>query len=660
MNAEQGLFIVLEGTDGSGKSTQFKLLHERLRAVGFEVETFKFPRYHKTSSHFVQRYLNGDYGPAEKVNPYTASLFYALDRFEASSAIRKALNAGKIVLADRFVGSNMAHQGSKISDPVQQRGFFVWEDGLEFQLLGIPRPNFNFFLRVPAEIAFRLMEHKSRDQHESNIDHLQRTVATYETLAQLFPKDFQTIECIKNGKMLSVAEINDKIWNKLKPLLPHKPPHAARDLVVRFDESARNPELGKISEEIVPASKELPHSGTINLNINKISLLAIAQIRSNQNINCRVTAVDWATGGGYNFYTPADLSKNVAQIYTESMHKLVRLHRQMAKVASKNSQIEQATTASIPLAALASAKISGTPEQLLELIEQMQASLLAEAHWLAAQLAGVGRKIYPEQFKNIQTPSQPSFSKEETYDVISKLVSEHLPQTLPAQTEDVSLLEATPRNEFNVLADSLYSYSTSSRAEITEQLDSWTYQQKAEALLATASRPDTQALQQTNYLWNIICDSRTFEDLRAALNLKNVKMQPFTPRYGYNVPVILEENGLDEVFLESFDESLRLFSSLQAADLQTTAAYATLLGHKNRWQFTTSAAALQKSADPINSDAKTIYDAMLEKTCETHPLLGGLITRQNKKSSHAQPGQSQKTSSGLRPKSKKRTRKSKK
>jgi dTMP kinase len=94
MADQKGIFIVIEGSDGSGKGTQFRLLTERLRAVGYEVEIFDFPRYHKTSSHFVQRYLNGDYGPAKDISPYTASLFFALDRFEAAPAIRKALNQG--------------------------------------------------------------------------------------------------------------------------------------------------------------------------------------------------------------------------------------------------------------------------------------------------------------------------------------------------------------------------------------------------------------------------------------------------------------------------------------------------------------------------------------------------------------------------------------
>src|SRR5690606_22484531 len=110
----KGIFIVIEGTDGSGKGTQFKLVTDHLRAKGYNVATFDFPQYDLPSSYFVKKYLNGEYGSADEIGPYTSSLFYALDGYEAAPAIRQALEEGKIVLANRFTGSNMAHQGTKI------------------------------------------------------------------------------------------------------------------------------------------------------------------------------------------------------------------------------------------------------------------------------------------------------------------------------------------------------------------------------------------------------------------------------------------------------------------------------------------------------------------------------------------------------------------
>jgi dTMP kinase len=224
----RGVLLVLEGSDGAGKTTQFNLLRERLKAVGYDVATFDFPRYEHGSSYFVKKYLNGEYGPASEISPYTASLFYALDRFEAAKDIRQELEAGKIVLCNRYVGSNMAHQGAKFEDPVEQRGFFVWEDNLEYRLLDIPRPDTNLFLRVPAEVSFELIKNKAErqytakvhDEHEADINHLKKAVSTYDLLCQLFPKDFSAIECTKNDKILSIPEISNLVWAKIQPLLP--------------------------------------------------------------------------------------------------------------------------------------------------------------------------------------------------------------------------------------------------------------------------------------------------------------------------------------------------------------------------------------------------------------------------------------------------------
>lgn len=218
------MLIVIEGTDGAGKSTQFRLLLERLQADGRDTATFKFPRYDEDSSYFVREYLKGTYGQAEDVGPYTSSMFYALDRYGAAAEIRAALAEGKVVLIDRYVGSNMAHQGSKFKNVEERRGFFIWLDNLEFEMLGVPRPDLNLILNVPAAVAEQLLDQtqKERDIHESNASHLEQTVNVYEDLSQLFPKDFTRIDCVRDGKLMPIETIHELLWQKIVPLLPVK------------------------------------------------------------------------------------------------------------------------------------------------------------------------------------------------------------------------------------------------------------------------------------------------------------------------------------------------------------------------------------------------------------------------------------------------------
>lgn len=225
MQSKEGVFIVIEGTDGSGKSTQFELLTKRLENAGYDVATFKFPQYSEPSSYFVKQYLNGAYGSVDQVGPYTASLFYALDRYAAAEQIRAALAQGKVVVVDRYTGSNMAHQGTKFSHADQRRGYFIWLDNLEFEQLRIPRPDTNLVLHVPAEVSQELLTKtdKHRDIHEVDLEHLKRSVEVFNDLSQLFPKDFVRVDCVRGGELLPVEMINNLLWEKIFPLLPTDP-----------------------------------------------------------------------------------------------------------------------------------------------------------------------------------------------------------------------------------------------------------------------------------------------------------------------------------------------------------------------------------------------------------------------------------------------------
>lgn len=216
-----GKFIVIEGTDGSGKGEQTNRLVKRLAAAGQAVTPFDFPRYAEPSAWHVGQYLNGNFGTIEEVGPKTASLFYALDRYAAAPEIRAAIARGEVAVSNRYVGSNLGHQGSKFADPTERRKYFEWNYDLEFNINKIPKPDLNIILHVPAEIAQELVDKKAerqylgdkkRDLHESDIGHLKRTEEVYRQLAELFPQDFTVIECAPGGKLMTIDEVHEKVW----------------------------------------------------------------------------------------------------------------------------------------------------------------------------------------------------------------------------------------------------------------------------------------------------------------------------------------------------------------------------------------------------------------------------------------------------------------
>ncbi len=227
--ASHGVFITIDGTDGSGKATQTKLLVERLTREGRGVQTISFPQYGKKSAGLVEEYLSGTFGTALDVGPYASSIFFAVDRFDASQKIKCLLEAGQIVVTDRYVGSNMGHQGSKISDPEQRATFFKWDIHLEHEIFKIPRPDINIILHVPSEVAHELITKRDaqegskhglkKDVHESDPRHLKAAEEAYLDMANRF-ETFQLVECVESDRLLTPEQVHERVWSLVAKFLP--------------------------------------------------------------------------------------------------------------------------------------------------------------------------------------------------------------------------------------------------------------------------------------------------------------------------------------------------------------------------------------------------------------------------------------------------------
>ena len=224
---KRGKFIVIDGTDGSGKATQTKSLVERLKKEGRKVKELDFPQYGKKSAALVEEYLNGNFGTAQEVGSYRASIFYACDRYAASFRVKAWLSEGNIVVSNRYVTANMGHQGGKIKNKRERDKYFRWLYDLEYNIFSIPKPDINLILHVDAAVAQKLVDSKGkrdyikngkRDIHENDLKHLRDAEKIYLEIAQGFP-GFQLIECAKGGSIISKKEISDLVWNKLKKKL---------------------------------------------------------------------------------------------------------------------------------------------------------------------------------------------------------------------------------------------------------------------------------------------------------------------------------------------------------------------------------------------------------------------------------------------------------
>jgi len=219
----KGVFIVIAGTDGSGKTVQTKKLVENLNKEGKDVETIEFPQYGHKSAGLVEEYLNGKYGTSEEVGPYRASIFFACDRYDASFQIKQWLEQGKIVIANRYVSANMGHQAGKIKDKEERDKFLEWLEDLEFNIFGIPKPDLNILLYMPPEIGQELVDKKGhreyvggkkRDIHEADLNHLKNAAEAYKYCAEKFK--WLVINCAPNKKLREIEDISREVLKKVK------------------------------------------------------------------------------------------------------------------------------------------------------------------------------------------------------------------------------------------------------------------------------------------------------------------------------------------------------------------------------------------------------------------------------------------------------------
>lgn len=220
-----GKLIVFEGTDGSGKSTQFRALCARVEQTGTPFRRLVFPQYHEPSSALIRMYLGGEFGsrPGD-VNPYAASAFYAVDRYASLKKVwGEYYSQGGLILTDRYTTSNAVHQGAKCA-PQERPAFLRWLDDFEHDKLGLPRADLVLYLDMPTRRSLELLRireaatHTQGDIHEVDPDYLAACRDSALQAARLL--GWQVIPCVTgDGCLRTVEEIHREVWSLVSPLL---------------------------------------------------------------------------------------------------------------------------------------------------------------------------------------------------------------------------------------------------------------------------------------------------------------------------------------------------------------------------------------------------------------------------------------------------------
>ena len=219
-----GKLIVIEGTDGSGKSTQFRLLTDRLESEQVKFQKLVFPQYSEPSSALIRMYLGGEFGKSPSdVNAYAASAFYSVDRYASYRKVwGKWYEEGGLVVSDRYTTSNAVHQASK--EPEDKREDFLnWLYDFEYDKLGLPRPDLVIYLDVPTDFTEKMLRHRETETHTQADIHEQDTqyLATCRRMGRAAAAHYgwTMIRCVRDGAMRSMEDIHEEIYRHVAACL---------------------------------------------------------------------------------------------------------------------------------------------------------------------------------------------------------------------------------------------------------------------------------------------------------------------------------------------------------------------------------------------------------------------------------------------------------
>ncbi|XLQ20362.1 MAG: dTMP kinase [Candidatus Moraniibacteriota bacterium] len=221
MKKRKGRLIVIDGSDGSGKATQTKLIVKKLKKDGVNVRTMDFPRYEDNFfGEFIGGCITGDYGDFLTLDPHITSIIYAADRFESSEKLKKWMEEGCVVILDRYVSANQIHQGGKIFDSNKRKEFLKWLDNMEYGVFKLPKPDKVIYLDVPIKTSIGLLRQSQqkkqyqkegkKDLVEQSIDYLENARRSALWLSRE-NKNWIRIQCVKNEELRSIDDIHEEV-----------------------------------------------------------------------------------------------------------------------------------------------------------------------------------------------------------------------------------------------------------------------------------------------------------------------------------------------------------------------------------------------------------------------------------------------------------------
>jgi len=740
----RGKYIVIEGVEGVGKTTQLQELARRLQAAGLPVRTLREPDSQSDLTARAIRQLTQD--PRYPMNTRTEVLLYNAARAQSLQIIKQSVEHGIICLVDRNYLTTLAIQYYGRGDVPDYQTI---NSIISFAVGGI-EPDLCVVLDAPVNILRGRLNDRYNGERFDNLSDafLERVRAGYlweakqrglpvifatdeppvvaDNIWKLVSKELAIREPSKASTVQPPASVKEIIEQKQKvdtAPATDQPPASDEPFVTK---SAGSPPVITAAGRDYLAQAVTDVDSDVYAFTDKLSPVTIAAAMarlSRRADDMRITILDEFAGkadkdaqllkrvitaygddsvqqlaglhvvvenasnlltkklewgrlaayleqstryiyfdqkdahGQYRYYTPDHFKPSLKKQYQQAMDSIFDIYskmvRQLTDYVRNNSSTPQAerdvawkgaTKAQacdairtvLPVATKSTVGIFASGQALESLIMHLLSDELPEARAVGQNLLEQGRKIVPMFLERADKPERGGAAiayRANTAQSVKELAKQYLPDShAGASTEAVNLVDYWPKNELLLVPDMLYEHSNLSLEELQSNVNAWPYDQKLEVFKAYVGerlnrrhRPG-RALEKAHYSWDLVCDYGIFRDLQRHRMVDDMNWQLLTPRYGYEVPKLVEEAGLTEDFEACFDISLKLYSVLQRAGYSLEAQYATLLGHKLRWKVTYNAREAfhlheLRTTPQGHPGYRKLVLQMHDKLAEVHPIL---------------------------------------
>ncbi|HSX53424.1 MAG TPA: dTMP kinase [Patescibacteria group bacterium] len=742
MSEPLGKYIVIEGPEGAGKTTQITLLAAGLQAAGLPVRVLREPDSQSDLTARSIRQLTQD--PRYPMNSRTEVLLYNAARSQSLDIIRASIAQGIMCLVDRNYLTTLAIQYYGRGDVPD---YETINQIISFAVNGM-EPDLTIVLDAPVQMLRERTQTRRTKERFDNLDEafLERVRAGYlweakqrglpvvfateppeevfkqvwelvaQTLAIRGPKAQQASEpasirdilaerqttmphskqmetqgedealVIKDDQGVysvtdagrreleqAVTNVDDDVYSFTERLSPMTIAAAMARLSRRGDDmriTLLDEFMGKAGKD-----EQLLHRIITAFGDDSVQQLAGQHIVVENASNLLTKKLEWGRlaayleqstryiyfdqkdkDGNYKYYVPKQFNKKTASLYRKAMDAIfdsysdmvrelttyIQQHSNVPKKeqdgawrAATRAQACDAVRPVLPVATKSTVGIYASGQALESLIMHLLSDELPEARETGQKMLDEARKTMGTFLERADKPDRGGAMvayRANTAAGVKDLAHKYLPDNYGQQDAPVTLTAVWPRNELDLIPDMLYDHSNLSLEELKQQVSAWPYSRKEKVFKAYVGErlnrrhKPGRALENAHYSWDLLCDYGIFRDLQRHRIVDDLEWQLLTPRYGYDVPSLIEEAGLTEQFQACFDTSLELYSALQASGYELEAQYATLLGHKMRWKITYNAREAfhlheLRTTPQGHPGYRKLVLQMHEKLAEIHPML---------------------------------------